>query len=136
MITLPMYYLEEKVRVKDKNWFLGLNSYPTITSRFGLVNKMKAHIKSLIVDQLNDIDKQDGIFMATYDVYYKRTDCDASNVMAVVEKFTLDAMQELDIIKGDDVKFHKKTEWTVRGQDKDNPRIEMRLYTLFENEDV
>jgi hypothetical protein len=43
------------------------------------------------------------------------------------EKFILDSFQTLGITNQDNVKYHLGTTWSVGGEDKLNPRVEITL---------
>lgn len=43
------------------------------------------------------------------------------------EKFILDSLQSLNIVKQDNVKYHYGTIWSIGGQDTENPRVEITL---------
>ena len=60
-------------------------------------------------------------------MYYKNPNCDGANIISLIEKFTLDALQENGVIVNDTVKNHKGTMWEVIGQDKENPRCEIKI---------
>ena len=59
----------------------------------------------------------------TYELYYKPTACDGSNLIALIEKFTLDSLKANGVIIDDSIKDHLGSTWAVIDQDKDNPRV-------------
>ncbi len=60
-------------------------------------------------------------------LYYKNPNSDGSNIVAMMEKFTLDALQEHGITTNDTVNYHVGTTWEVVGQDKLNPRVDIEI---------
>lgn len=58
-------------------------------------------------------------------IYYRNAGSDGSNIAALVEKFSLDALQSLGLTTQDNVTSHVGTTWTTGEQDKLNPRCEI-----------
>jgi Holliday junction resolvase RusA-like endonuclease len=52
---------------------------------------------------------------------------DISNVCAIVDKFTCDALQEMGVIKNDNHKFIPEVLYKIGKVDKDNPRVELEI---------
>lgn len=50
----------------------------------------------------------------------------------MMEKYILDALQELNIVKQDNVKYHYGTIWSIGGQDTSNPRVEITLKEIHD----
>ena len=132
MINLPIYYVEEKKTKADKTWLVGMNAYRNW--HYHLSNKIKTHYHNLVAGSTlpDPIDKG---FTLSITIYYKNPSCDGSNIAALMEKFTLDSLQELNIIKQDNVKHHLGTIWKIGGQDKENPRAEIEILPVKESDD-
>ena len=91
---------------------------------------MKKHFHSLVIEQLPPVAEVIQKFTVNYKLYYKSPVCDASNIVALIEKFYLDAIKEHGLIVDDNVNFHISSHWEVISQDKVNPRIEITLKEL------
>ena len=125
LITLPIYYTQEFKTKDNKTFMVGMNWYRNCKVYF-LLNQVKKHYHSLVEEQLSDL-KIDGQFTLHVRVFYKNTNCDGSNIASLMEKFTLDALQEHGTVVNDNVKFHVGTTWAIGGQDKLNPRVEITI---------
>ena len=91
-------------------------------------NKMKKDFHELIHSQLpSPLPETLSQFTVEYTLYYKNQASDPSNIVALIEKFTLDAFKEAGLIVDDSVKNHLGSSWTVEAQDKVNPRITIKL---------
>jgi hypothetical protein len=108
-----------------KTTLVGMSFYRNAI--FHLQNKLKQEFTELVGNQLEGVAPVKGQFRLSIDLYYKNSVCDASNIAAVIEKVTLDTLQEFNIIENDNVKFHLGSCYTVKGQDKVNPRAEITI---------
>jgi len=126
-VTLPVYYTDEKVRVKSKtvlvssNWFRNAHYY--------LKNNVKVHFENLIRInvKLNNHEKINEPYITRYRYYYKNKASDGSNVVSMLEKFFLDGMQKSGVLPEDNVLFHSSDGFRCF-EDKKNPRIEIDVY--------
>jgi U3 small nucleolar RNA-associated protein 14 len=123
-LTLPIYWTQHFKTKNDKTVLVGMNFYRN--AHYHNQNKMKQYFSDLVKAQLNDVVITDQ-FKVQYIIYYKNPNCDGANIAALIEKFTLDALQENNVIINDNVKFHKGSTWKISGQDKDNPRCEISV---------
>jgi hypothetical protein len=89
-------------------------------------NKMKKDFQELVYKQLGDEVISDQ-FTLDIGIYYKNASCDGANIAALIEKFTLDALQENKTVVNDNVKYHVGSSWKILGQDKNNPRCEISI---------
>ena len=126
MITLPIYW----TMPSGKTTLVGMSFYRNAI--FHLQNKLKQEFTELVGNQLEGIVPVKGQFRLSIDLYYKNSVCDASNIIAVIEKIALDALQEFSIIDNDNVKYHLGSCYTVKGQDKVNPRAEITVIPVKE----
>ena len=126
MITLPIYW----TMPSGKTTLVGMSFYRNAI--FHLQNKLKQEFTELVGNQLEGIVPVKGQFRLSIDLYYKNSVCDASNIIAVIEKIALDALQEFNVIENDNVKFHLGSCYTVKGQDKVNPRAEITVMPVKE----
>ena len=125
-LTMPIYWQKSK----NKRELLSMNGYRnwhyTVTSKF------KRDMEKLVTQQLENTAPIEGTFKCSMELFYERSSCDGSNIIPLIEKVILDALQSIGLIEGDSVKFHKGTSWTVVGQDKTNPRCEISVYLYKE----
>jgi Holliday junction resolvase RusA-like endonuclease len=124
MITLPIYW-EQKYKTKpNKTHLVGMNAYHNWHHM--TYQNFKKEFHSLVIDQCSNSDIIKG-FTLDINLYYKNKTCDASNIVALIEKVLLDALQSAGVITNDNVQFHLGTTWRVAGQDRDNPRCDITI---------
>ena len=124
-VTLPIYYVQEFKTKSNKTSLVGMNLYRN--AHHFLQNNMKKHFQTLVIEQLPPVVEVIQQFTVTYKLYYKSPVCDASNIVALIEKFYLDAIKEHGLIIDDNVNYHISSSWEVIAQDKANPRIEISI---------
>lgn len=95
-------------------------------------NNLKKHYHELVHNELEKLDTPISKFTTHYKLYYKNPSCDGPNVVPMIEKFFLDAVQELNIISNDNVRCCVGGSWEVAGQDKNDPRVEITLTPVKE----
>ena len=125
-VTLPIYYTQEFKTKANKTSLVGMNLYRN--AHHFLQNDMKKYFQSLVIEQLPAVAEVIQQFTVTYKLYYKSTVCDGSNIIALIEKFYLDALKEHGLIADDNVKYHLGSSWTIIEQDKENPRVEITIH--------
>lgn len=127
-VILPIYYTQEFKTKANKTSLVGMNLYRN--AHHFLQNNMKKHFQDLVIEQLPSVVEVIQQFTVTYKLYYKSPVCDASNIVALIEKFYLDAIKEHGLIIDDNVNYHISSSWQVIAQDKTNPRIEVTIKEL------
>lgn len=127
-VILPIYYTQEFKTKPNKTSLVGMNLYRN--AHHFLQNNMKKHFQDLVIEQLPPVVEAVQQFTVTYKLYYKSPVCDASNIVALIEKFYLDAIKEHGLIIDDNVNYHISSSWQVIAQDKTNPRIEVTIKEL------
>lgn len=127
-VILPIYYTQEFKTKPNKTSLVGMNLYRN--AHHFLQNNMKKHFQDLVIEQLPPVIEVIQQFTVTYKLYYKSPVCDASNIVALIEKFYLDAIKEHGLIIDDNVNYHISSSWQVIAQDKTNPRIEVTIKEL------
>ena len=127
-VILPIYYTQEFKTKPNKTSLVGMNLYRN--AHHFLQNNMKKYFQDLVIEQLPSVVEVIQQFTVTYKLYYKSPVCDASNVVALIEKFYLDAIKEHGLIIDDNVNYHISSSWQVIAQDKTNPRIEVTIKEL------
>lgn len=124
-VVLPIYYIQEFKTKANKTHLVGMNLYRN--AHHFLQNAMKKHFQELVLEQLPSVEQQLKQFTVNYKVYYKSPVCDGSNIVALIEKFYLDAIKTHGLISDDNVNYHVGSTWSVAGQDAINPRIEIAI---------
>lgn len=124
-VVLPIYYIQEFKTKANKTHLVGMNLYRN--AHHFLQNAMKKHFQELVLEQLPSVEQKLKTFTVDYKVYYKSPVCDGSNIVALIEKFYLDAIKTHGLISDDNVNYHLGSTWAVAGQDKDNPRVEIAI---------
>ena len=124
-VVLPIYYIQEFKTKANKTHLVGMNLYRN--AHHFLQNAMKKHFQELVLEQLPSVEQQLKQFTVDYKVYYKSPVCDGSNIVALIEKFYLDAIKTHGLISDDNVNYHVGSTWAVLGQDKLNPRVEITI---------
>lgn len=119
-ITLPIYWNKT---LKDKI-LVSMNAYRNW--HFHTSNKFKKEFHELVKTQLGT-NKVTGPYELYLELYYKNSNCDGSNIISLMEKVTLDALQEHGSIVKDTVIYHLGSSWKVIKQDKENPRCIIKV---------
>ena len=125
LVVLPIYYIQEFKTKANKTHLVGMNLYRN--AHHFLQNAMKKHFQELVLEQLPSVEQKLKTFTVDYKIYYKSPVCDGSNIVALIEKFYLDAIKTHGLISDDNVNYHLGSNWSVAGQDKDNPRVEITI---------
>lgn len=123
--SIPIYYTFEYKTKKDKTILVGMNWYRNTS--FHPSNQVKKYFHEYIANVTKHLTPIEDTFHLSIAIYYKNPTCDGANIASLAEKFVLDALQSLDIIQQDNVKYHLGTSWHVAGQDKESPRCEITL---------
>lgn len=121
-VTLPIYTSNRKgAKMIGMNWLIGAH-------HMAIARLKKAY--SIRVGKALPKDKSEipSPYRVHYKIYYKNKVSDGSNMVAVVEKFFLDALQDLGVIQEDNVQHHLGSTWDVIEQDRVKPRIEAEVF--------
>jgi len=124
MITLPIYYTKIYKTKSPKTTLIRMNWY--INAQHFEQNEVKKHYHELVSSSVLP-EPVLGTYTLDIVVYYRNSVSDGSNVSSMFEKFILDSFQTLGITNQDNVKYHLGTTWSVGGEDKLNPRVEITL---------
>ena len=115
-LTLPIYAGVKKKYLLSLNWLQD--------AHYRGRNKVKQEFHTMIGKNLpKDWELLKSPLETHYKVYYKNKLSDAPNIVAVIDKFLMDALQEHGVIVQDNVQHYVKSSWEVIEQDRDNPRI-------------
>lgn len=118
-LTLPIYIRTSK---KKKEQLVSLNWYRN--AHYQTKDKIKKIYHKMIFEQLRGVkytfDKQ---IQVKYQLFYKNPNSDLMNVVSVIDKFLLDALQECNVISNDNMKKYVYCEAKVGKKDIENPRL-------------
>lgn len=123
ILTLPVYYTH-KAKKGTETILVGINKYERM--HYQPRNKLKKHYYDIIKSKLNSKPLQ-GKIKTHYTYYYKNILSDAPNIIAIIDKLFMDQLQNSGVIKNDNVTNYIGSSWEVGGQDKKNPRVEVRV---------
>jgi len=131
-ITLPVYYTQTFKTKPDKTLFINLNWYRN--AHYFIKNEVKQFYNALIISELN---KQQAIpikgrYELAFEYYYKNAVSDLDNVCAMANKHCNDAFQAYGLIENDNVKYCVRSCYYVKEQDKKNPRLEVYIRPVKE----
>lgn len=118
-LTLPIYYGTRK------KYMIGLNWYGT--THYRTRNKVKQDFHTMVGKTLSKGFKLNSPIETHYKVFYKNKLSDADNIVSVIDKFLMDALQEHGVIEDDNVQHYLKSSWEVIEQDRDSPRVEVEV---------
>lgn len=119
-VVLPIYW----DKTKSSTVLVSMNAYRNW--HYHTSNKFKKDFHELVRNQLGT-DRISGPYELYLELYYKNSNCDGSNIIALMEKVVLDAFQEHGIIESDTVKHHLGSSWKIIQQDKENPRCVIQI---------
>lgn len=120
-IELPIYVMLGKR--KQEKIFVGMNWYRR--AQYHQQNSVRVYYENLIIVELSKLKcekKRLSRFRCHYHVNLKNPNSDPSNVVALIEKFWLDALQKAGLVESDSVKYHAGSCWES-GVDKKNPGV-------------
>lgn len=116
-IELPIYadITKDKRKLVSMNWYRNAHYHEE--------SKIKKIYHGIVSNLLQDREKLHGDIQVNYKLYYKNKQCDLMNVVSIIDKYLLDALQEIGIIENDNVLNYKHCNIEVIGQDRDQPRV-------------
>ena len=134
-LILPLSVTMPRKTKADRIWVLNLNSYRN--TYFQILNKAKAMYKPLVEKEIIRLgtcepSEQDRLinppFHFVYTIYPATgRKFDLANVLPIIQKFTDDALIEMEIISDDSWKVIKAIDYRFGATDKENPRCELEI---------
>lgn len=121
-------------RKEDKKFMLNLNVYRN--THYQILNQAKAIFTKEILDSLmSSVPKPFIKFTNPVEVNYTLFTgnarlLDTNNVLSIIDKFALDALVEIGILKNDTYKEVVRTINQFGGIDRANPRCEMEILEI------
>lgn len=126
-IDCPVYIIVPRKTKKDRKYSLNLNAYRNWN--FIVSNNLKETFSEAMRGVLSDLKPKDELYI-TYK-YYKASKrrSDKNNVIDIVDKFFCDSLVKYGVIvdDNDDIVIFNHNHRTEI--DKDNPRVEVKLFT-------
>lgn len=118
VIELPIYITTPKGKTK----LIGMNWYRN--THFHEESKTKRYYHELVAMLLKRPRCHlTGSIKTSYKLYYKNSRSDLMNIVSIIDKYLMDALQEVKVINEDNVLSYRKCTIEVVGQDKKNPRV-------------
>jgi hypothetical protein len=124
-ITLPIYWTKEFARKDPITVLTGMSWYRN--AHYTDQNRWKQEFADKVNEQIPLNTVIEGRYTLSILLYYKNPQCDGSNIVPLIEKVLLDALQNQKVVRQDSVKFHIGSTWMIAGQDKLNPRCEITI---------
>lgn len=126
-LELPIYQSVSQgrgLKKKIKTFLMSMNWYRN--SHYQTECKIKHKYHDLVKRRLKGVKtKMTGFVKVSYNLYYKNSQSDLMNVISIIDKYLMDALQELELIENDNVKTYVECIIKVAGEDKTNPRVEI-----------
>lgn len=132
-MNIPIYYTYHSKTKGVVTTIIGLNQIYNM--HYMVRAKMVKFYHSLICNKIKAKPLK-GKVKTHYTYFYKNSQSDAPNIVAGIDKLFMDALQKSKVIKDDNVLNYVGSTWEVGGQDKVNPRIEVKLIEILEKDTV
>jgi len=128
LITAPLYIDVERKTMKDKRYYINMNTYKNLHHRVsGMLKKMYLEA---VREQLEGVVIETPVEV-TYKVFKSsRRKLDKMNVVSVTSKFLLDAVTNLGCWEDDNDDFVKTETILPTEYDKNNGRVEILIKTI------
>lgn len=109
---------------KNKTILMSMNGYRNW--HYQTECKMKHIYTDLVKTRLKHVKSNlKGFIRVSYNLYYKDKRMDLMNVISIIDKYLMDALQEMKIIENDNVRNYIECVSRVAGEDRANPRVEI-----------
>jgi hypothetical protein len=130
-IDCPVYIIVPRKTKKDRKYSLNLNQYRNW--KFVVSNMLKDTFSEGMRRALSDVKVKDKLYISYK--YYKGSNrrSDKNNVISIVDKFFCDSLVKYNIIPDDNDNIIISNCNYPTEVDKDNPRVEVRLFNNKED---
>lgn len=130
-IDCPVHIIVPRKTKKDKKYSLNLNQYRNW--KFVVSNMLKDTFSEGMRDVLSDVKVKDKLYISYK--YYKGSNrrSDKNNVISIVDKFFCDSLVKYNIIPDDNDNIIISNCNYPTEVDKNNPRVEARLFNNKED---
>lgn len=118
-MVLPIYAGVRKKYLLSLNWLQ--------SAHYRARNKVKQDYHIMIGEIVPKGFKLNSPLTTHYKLFYKNKKSDAPNIVTVIDKFLMDALQEHGVIAGDSVKEYRMSSWEVADKDTEFPRVEVLI---------
>ncbi len=127
-VDLPL-----KMIIGRKNYALNLNFYRN--AHYQILNKMKVDFTKAIEPELVKLPvlKKAELKYSYFPGSLRLSD--VANVCSIVDKFFCDALVKAGRLPDDNYMYLPKITYSLGGVDKNNPRVEVRIFGEIENAD-
>jgi hypothetical protein len=119
-IQVPLYVEKNK---KGDKWWLNLNNYRN--THYQTLNNVKKKFKEVITSEVNTLNFINEPIKITYVVYPPTKRLFDMDNMAILSKFTGDAIVELGRLEDDNYNWVPEVSFKFGSVDKTNPRCEV-----------
>lgn len=131
-LVMPIYWTKEFKTKKNTTHLVGMSWYRN--AHYRDQNNWKREFTEIVKEQIGSNGTYLNYYRLQMELYYKNKVSDGSNVIPVIEKVVLDALQDIGAITDDTVEFHLGSSWSIAGQDRENPRCEITLIEVEKND--
>lgn len=129
LIIAPLYIDIERKTMKDKRYYINMNTYRNLHHR---VNGMlKKKYLEAVREQLEGVKIETPCEIIYRVIKPSKRRLDKMNVVSVTSKYLLDAITELDCWEDDSDDFVKKETILPTEYEKDNGRVEILINTII-----
>ena len=132
-LTIPCYYTQCFKTKTDKTFLVGMNWYRN--AHHHIKNEVKTWFTNELLSQLKACNAKPikGKYEVAFNYYYKNPSSDLMNVCGLASKHANDAFEKYGLIENDNVKHCVRECAYVAGQDKENPRVEIFVRAIKED---
>jgi len=129
-IILPFSVTLPRKTKEDKVFTLNLNIYRN--AHHMILNQAKIAWKDIVYSSVQGNMTTGPPYVFTYTVFpATNRKFDLANVLPIIQKFTDDALIEMGVISDDSYKVIPSIKYYFGGVDRDNPRVELDIRTVY-----
>ena len=128
LIIAPLYIDIERKTMKDKRYYINMNTYRNLHHRVN--GQLKKMYKEVIREQLEGVKIETPCEITYKVVKPTKRRLDKMNVISVTSKYLLDAITELGCWEDDNDDFVKTETVLPTEYDKNNGRVEILINTV------